>query len=94
MDGLNDLDQSLEPRDQAENVIGARHGLFVERPFNGRRFPRCIPDFPKRFERSAAVEWLEHWNELHLHKSVRFTPKNLRLSLQAAPIWKLKALDL
>ena len=66
MDGLNDLDQSLEPRDQAENVIGARHGLFVERTFNGRRSPRCIPDFLNDLNEAQRLNGWNDWNELHL----------------------------
>ena len=52
-----------------------------------RRQIRC----PKSFL-NGANGWND-WKELHVHKSVGFTAKNLRLSLQAVPICKLIALD-
>ena len=50
--------------------VDARHGLFIERTFNGRRSPRCVPEFLKPFEPSEAVERLERLERARVRESV------------------------
>ena len=58
--------------------VDARHGLFIERTFNGRRSPRCIPESPKRFERSEAVKRLERLERPRVREGVLFSVYSVR----------------